>query len=191
MGEENEGRGYALKLDRTEEVAVWLSLRISCLIWDVVDCSGRVLSNDYVWLIKVIENNYNFLSLASLRNFAICPRFSCLFLPSPFHASCITTACSFVLYFSCIFRALPATSLSLACLSFRFVSPLQIDTVWGWASAPLRLAANRMGDVIISDRPPSPARYVPNVICKHIRSQLRHPFQIIAHIGETPASHTD
>lgn len=35
----------------------------------------------------------------------------------------------------------------------------QIDTVWSWASAPLRLAAttNRMGDTLI-ERPPSPAR---------------------------------
>lgn len=29
--------------------------------------------------------------------------------------------------------------------------------MWGWASAPLRLAANRMGDVL-GERPPSPAR---------------------------------
>lgn len=30
--------------------------------------------------------------------------------------------------------------------------------MWGWASAPLRLAANRMGDVMLGERPPSPAR---------------------------------
>ncbi|XP_067633828.1 kelch-like protein diablo isoform X1 [Eurosta solidaginis] len=62
------------------------------------------------------------------------------------------------------------------CITFRryLQTKLQfhvIDAVWGWASAPLRLAANRMGDPMLPgtggsagastgaiDRPPSPAR---------------------------------
>uniref|UniRef100_A0A182UFW4 Kelch-like protein diablo n=1 Tax=Anopheles melas TaxID=34690 RepID=A0A182UFW4_9DIPT len=50
---------------------------------------------------------------------------------------------------------------------------VQIDTVWGWASAPLRLAGNRMGDVLISDRPPSPASRLSHTSEKHPRVTLQ------------------
>lgn len=41
--EADEGRGNDIKLNSSEEEAVWLSLAILlCLIWDVVNCSGRV-----------------------------------------------------------------------------------------------------------------------------------------------------